>query len=119
VVKFVFKTPIIEKLSNSWPRPFPLKFRPLFAYRVEVPRQFPFIRLTDGVKSATVIGPDSPGASHGADDMLHLLCLEHHITIQADAGASMNVHVGSGFTGNWFTTTKPYTHQRPSGAPPG
>ncbi len=51
--------------------------------------------------------------------MLHLLCLEHHITIQADAGASMNVHVGSGFTGNWFTTTKPYTHQRPSGAPPG
>lgn len=51
--------------------------------------------------------------------MKHLLCLEHHTAIQADARARMNVHVVSGFTGNWFTTTKPYAHQRPSGAPPG
>ncbi|MDG1411191.1 MAG: hypothetical protein P8L46_02950 [Acidimicrobiales bacterium] len=71
------------------------------------------------MKFATVFGPDIPVASQGTDDMLHLLCFEHHIAAQADARARMNVHVGSGFTGVWFMTTKPYPHQRPSGAPPG
>ena len=56
--------------------------------------------------------------------MKQLTCLEHHLAPVVDARARANVRSASwlgsfGLAGFGITTTKPYAHQRPSGAPPG
>ena len=46
------------------------------------------------------------------------LRLEHQTAISPDARARVNVHSATGIR-MWDFATKPYTRQRPSGAPPG
>ncbi len=42
-----------------------------------------------------------------------------HQSFTAVASARVNVNFTKGMSADWRFTAKPYTHQRPSGAPPG
>ncbi len=42
-----------------------------------------------------------------------------HQSLSADALARVAVNSTTGMSADWRFTAKPYTHQRPSGAPPG